>query len=60
MTMGRPTKPVAEKKIRDSTYYDPMIYEWLQAKIEANGGTISSVVNKELEKIMKKEKDDSK
>jgi hypothetical protein len=57
--IGRPAKLDNERKIRDSTYYDPDVYAWLKAKADKREASISSLVNVILKKEMNKEKANS-
>lgn len=59
MPMGRPPKSDNERKVRDSTYYDPDVYAWLKAKADKREASISSLVNVILKKEMNKEKANS-
>ena len=57
--IGRPAKPDNERKVRDSTYYDPDVYAWLKAKADKRQASISSLVNVIIQKEMKREKANS-
>ncbi|WP_170970813.1 hypothetical protein [Paenibacillus terrae] len=53
--LGRPPKAEAEKKERESIYFDKDIIEWLRDRAEAEDRTVSVELNRILRTVKEQE-----